>query len=535
MSNTSFSIEEIRKMITALRSDNKNERLHSISNLHFIARALGTVRTRNELLPYISETTDNSEEIWMIISEKLNYLIEEVGGSKEVGCILTLLKRVCEYEDNKVQRPALDTIISIGNKISQEDLSKIYLPLIKSWSDDMWHPLRSSSSDILCSLYYKFSDFDKLKLLSILPVLSTDSIILVRKNLIKSIIKLFSHKIDNQLIEILNKLILNLSSDESQAVLIEIPNLLSILPENFYEIKLNSSKLIFNSSKWQAKVALIESISKIFKENIPKDFILDLANKSSLDFSIEVRSSISRQLPYLYQSKCFEDDESFDQFLLLLSSDQNHHIKSFVGKSLGLIKNLSESILEKHLHLLLDDSDIQVKYSALESISLTGVCISLAIPYLSDIISLYNWRNRIHIAQLLPNLAKIVHQDFFSKNLINPLLILLSNESSNVRKSTIESLIKISLIYSKEWIILNIIPLIKKLFSSTDYQLREISIEIIFNLNLINECIDILNLAIKDIVPNVRIILARNSKKFGLTEIINKLINDNDPDVKFFL
>ena len=59
---TEFTIENITKMITAIRGDDRNEKKHALSNLHNIAKALGPERTRDELIPYTIEASDYDEE-----------------------------------------------------------------------------------------------------------------------------------------------------------------------------------------------------------------------------------------------------------------------------------------------------------------------------------------------------------------------------------------------------------------------------------------------------------------------------------------
>ena len=48
-------------MIDELKSDDKKKRIASVENLSTICIALGTERTRNELLPYIMDLMDDEE------------------------------------------------------------------------------------------------------------------------------------------------------------------------------------------------------------------------------------------------------------------------------------------------------------------------------------------------------------------------------------------------------------------------------------------------------------------------------------------
>ena len=69
----------IAVLIDELRTDDVPTRLRSISQLSTIAEALGPERTREELLPFISETVYDDDEVLLALAERLGKLVNEVG------------------------------------------------------------------------------------------------------------------------------------------------------------------------------------------------------------------------------------------------------------------------------------------------------------------------------------------------------------------------------------------------------------------------------------------------------------------------
>lgn len=67
------------------RDELKNEdvtlRINSIKRLGTIARALGEERTRNELLPFLTDSNDDDDEALLVLAEQLGEFLPYVGKS----------------------------------------------------------------------------------------------------------------------------------------------------------------------------------------------------------------------------------------------------------------------------------------------------------------------------------------------------------------------------------------------------------------------------------------------------------------------
>lgn len=63
-------------------------RLNSIKKLSTIALALGVERTRSELIPFLTETIYDEDEVLLALAEQLGTFTPLVGGSEFVHCLL---------------------------------------------------------------------------------------------------------------------------------------------------------------------------------------------------------------------------------------------------------------------------------------------------------------------------------------------------------------------------------------------------------------------------------------------------------------
>ena len=67
----SEDLYQIALLIDQLKHDDVQLRVNASSALVRIAQALGPERTRDELVPFLSETTDDDNEVLIVIAEKI--------------------------------------------------------------------------------------------------------------------------------------------------------------------------------------------------------------------------------------------------------------------------------------------------------------------------------------------------------------------------------------------------------------------------------------------------------------------------------
>ena len=532
--STSYSANEIREMIESLRADDTNSRLNAVGKIKTIARALGPSRTKNELIPYIAETVDNTEEVWLKVAEQMPQIIDEIGGIKEATVILQLLKQICEIEDPNVQTTASIMFFAISRKATQEELVNQFYPIIQSMCVDNWHPLRCAAAMIMCHTYALYPESHRKKLAIDFPSLAVDQMTIVRKSLASALPALIQTAKTKDQTDLVEKVLTTLAGDLSHSVLIEIPRAIADLPPEQKDLRVSAIKRVFSSPRWQARAVLADNLDKVFKgvDNCG-DIVKNIAQPASIDAAIEVRTSIARHLPFIFASKAFGEPE-FTKFVQCLSSDKDPSVRAAIAASIGSVDGAPKDLVEETLTLLLDDSENSVKVAALQSVAKTGLAVVPAAKHIQKIIKYANWRMKITIPQLLPQIAHTTTKEFFDENYMSLVESLLTNESADVRKNMVQYLPNIVKVYGDDWKKGSLVPVLTRIFDTIDYQIRQTVIESIFSVNLMAECSQILDKAVTDPVPNVRIVLAKYAADYKFVSITDKLAKDEDKDVAYF-
>ncbi|KAF3515131.1 hypothetical protein F2Q69_00007997 [Brassica cretica] len=114
-----------------IRNDDIQLRLNSIRRLSTIARALGEERTRKELIPFLSENSDDDDEVLLAMAEELGVFIPFVGGIEHAHVILPPLESLCTVEETSVREKAVDSLCKIGSQMKESDLVNSFVPLLK--------------------------------------------------------------------------------------------------------------------------------------------------------------------------------------------------------------------------------------------------------------------------------------------------------------------------------------------------------------------------------------------------------------------
>ena len=118
-------------LIDELKNDDIQLRLNSIHRLSTISRALGEERTRKELIPFLSENSDDDDEVLLAMAEELGVFIPFVGGIEHAHVILPPLESLSTVEETSVREKAVDSLCKIGSQMKESDLVDSFVPLVK--------------------------------------------------------------------------------------------------------------------------------------------------------------------------------------------------------------------------------------------------------------------------------------------------------------------------------------------------------------------------------------------------------------------
>jgi hypothetical protein len=84
--------EEARQAIDMLRGEDVSARVAAANRLEAVAAALGEERTRDELLPFITDGVDDEDEVLLAIASSLGKLVDHVGGPLHAHTLLPPLE-----------------------------------------------------------------------------------------------------------------------------------------------------------------------------------------------------------------------------------------------------------------------------------------------------------------------------------------------------------------------------------------------------------------------------------------------------------
>lgn len=171
----------IAVLIDELKNDDIQLRLNFICRLSTIARALGEERTRKELIHFLSENSDDDDEVLLAMAGELVVFIPFVGGVEHAHVLLPPLESLCTVEETCVREKVVDSLCKIGSEMRESDLVDSFVPLVKRLAAGEWFAARVSACGLFHVPYQGCTDVLKTELQSIYNQLCQDDMPMVRR------------------------------------------------------------------------------------------------------------------------------------------------------------------------------------------------------------------------------------------------------------------------------------------------------------------------------------------------------------------
>ncbi|QDZ19227.1 ARM repeat domain-containing protein [Chloropicon primus] len=158
MTESSEDLYPIAVLIDELKNDDIVIRLNSLRRLTIIAKALGPERTREELIPFLSESTEDEDEALTVLAEELGNFVPVVGGVKFAFHLLPPLESLATVEETVVREKAVESLCKIAEQMDGGALELHYIPLVTRLAKTEWFTARVSSCGLFAVAYEKSSD-----------------------------------------------------------------------------------------------------------------------------------------------------------------------------------------------------------------------------------------------------------------------------------------------------------------------------------------------------------------------------------------
>lgn len=125
---------QIALLVDQLRHDDVHHRVSAVQSVASIASALGTERTREELIPFLAESMDDEQEVLQAIAEKLGELVRYVGGREFAHLLLGPLESLVMNEQLSVRDAAIGSCETCAEQMPPDHLLAYYVPFITRYT-----------------------------------------------------------------------------------------------------------------------------------------------------------------------------------------------------------------------------------------------------------------------------------------------------------------------------------------------------------------------------------------------------------------
>jgi serine/threonine-protein phosphatase 2A regulatory subunit A len=146
----------IAVLLDELKNDDIKLRLNATRRLKTIAAALGPERTRSELLPFLTDTTDDDDEVLLALADELGHFVDEIGGPSHASCLMDPLESLTIVEETTVRDKAVQSLRLVSETVlaaSPVDADTLHVhhlfPLVRRLATAGYYTSRISA----CSLF----------------------------------------------------------------------------------------------------------------------------------------------------------------------------------------------------------------------------------------------------------------------------------------------------------------------------------------------------------------------------------------------
>ncbi|CCE65408.1 hypothetical protein TPHA_0L00520 [Tetrapisispora phaffii CBS 4417] len=593
-SNDNSDLHPLDLLMEELKHDDTANRVEAMRKLDTIALALGPQRTRDELIPFLTEVAqDDEDEVFAVLAEELGDFVPYLGGPEYANYLLAALEILASTEETLVRDTAVESLNKVAAQLSQEHLLHDFISVIEHLATADWFSSKVSSCGIFKSVIMRVED-DTLRknILALYFQLVQDETPMVRRAAAKNLpdmIDLLTTKIDLSTDEdwdYISSMFQKITTDNQDSVrLLGVDILISIL--KFFNIKKDDSHLddLLNScikltadDAWRVRYAIASKFDVLavqfvdeddkYTDELLKPFILLCEDNES-----DVRKAIAKKVATF--SGLLHDKAIINLQIIptvqSLSMDEDENVRASLALCItDLVKLLNKDEVTEHLLPLflnmLKDEFPDVRLNIIGNLKVVNEIIGIKtlseslLPAVSELAKDMNWRIRIAIIEYIPVLARQLGSELFDQQFSDLCISWLWDIVYSVREAAIENIKKLTEIFGSEWCKVEItdklINFDQELFQNFIYR-----ITILTTLIKIGTVIDmdplkkeilpfIISLA-QDEVPNIRFnvakglaeiatsLIKRDSKnkkliKEELLPVLENLVQDEDVDVNYF-
>uniref|UniRef100_A0A8C1DN18 Protein phosphatase 2, regulatory subunit A, beta a n=2 Tax=Cyprinus carpio TaxID=7962 RepID=A0A8C1DN18_CYPCA len=526
------SLYPIAVLIDELRNEDVQLRLNSIKKLSTIALALGVERTRTELLPFLTDTIYDEDEVLLALAEQLGNFTMLVGGPEYVHCLLPPLESLATVEETVVRDKAVESLRKISHEHSPVDLEVHFEPLVKRLASGDWFTSRTSACGLFSVCYPRVSSTVKAEIRQHFRTLCSDDTPMVRRAAASKLGE-FAKVLELEYVKSdIISLFTALASDEQDSVrLLAVEagvSIATLLPQEDLEaLVMPTLRQAAEDKSWRVRYMVADKFSDLQKAvgpEITKNDLVPAFQNLLKDCEAEVRAAAANK------------------------------VKEFCE---NLPEDSRETIIMTHILPCVKCPEVRLNIISNldcvnEVIGIRQLSQSL-LPAIVELAEDAKWRVRLAIIEYMPLLAGQLGVEFFDEKLNSLCMAWLVDHGScyNVEAATC-NLMKLVEKFGAEWAQNTIVPKVLGMANDPNYLHRMTTL---FCINALSEVcgqeittkhmLPVVFKMSNDQVANVRFNVAKSLQKIGpvldsnclqteVKPVLEKLASDQDMDVKYF-
>lgn len=540
--NDTMSDEElypISVLIEELKSDDVSIRLNSIRRLSTIALALGDTRTRTELLPFLSDSLDDEDEVLLAFAEELSKFVPLVGGAEHAHAILMPLEALAQVEETVVHDEAVKALNIIGGQLSPAHIEQHFVPLIKKLAAEVGWAARVSACGLFAVIFGKVSAGCQKELIAQFKKLVEDDMPMVRRSAAANLGALAAASNQNVVKSDFMELFSRLVADEQDNVRpLAVESILSfghmLSQEDKLALLVQPLHQASKDRSWRVRYVVAEKhseLEQVLGKEIARTELTPMLVRLLQDQEKEVRTQAALRVPTICKDLDLADRQTIINTNVIrhvtdLCSDQSQHVRVAMasvlldlGPVLGKEKSI-ETLVPLFIRLLKDDYfDVRLniisKLDTLQTVVGKDVVTSKILAEVAALAEDPQWRVRLAICEQMPLLAKSLQADGFDSSklsLSGVCLNWLQDNVFSVREKASESIALLVKHFGSAWGAERIFPRLTAMGAEKAYLSRLTCVQ-----------------AVRRLAPNVDTAAATQT----LLPICMKLTKDGVPNVRF--
>lgn len=537
-------------LMDELKHDDVSNRVQAMQKLDTIALALGTDRTRDELIPFLKEVAqDDEDEVFAILAEQLGHFVPLVGGSENAEILLPVLEVLAATEEPVVRDRAVASLNEIASQLSPTQIKESFYPLVEGLADTEWFSSRVSSTGLFKSVIVKVDESTRKTLLITYSKLVHDEGPMVKRAAathLPEIVDLLTANPDSSNEEdwdLISSMFQSLTTDKQDSVkFLSVDVLISILQffnsrndRSHHADLLSSALQLIQDPSWRVRYMAADRFEKLavqFKGD--EQQIAELIEpflELLKDNEGEVRKAIAKQLPGF--GKLLDKNVLLEKVLPQvdeLSNDPSEIVRSALASEItGLTPLLDRDVVVENLLpiflTMLKDEFPEVKLNIISKLKIVNDVIGMDLlaqslmPAISELAKDKQWRVRLAIIEYIPLLADQLGVSFFDEELSDLVLSWLLDSVYSIREAAVTNLEKLAKIFGSKWADTEIIDRILKsdesLFNNFVYRLTSLFtltrlIPVVDKEIVLEKILPFVNKLAQDHVPNIRFNVAKS-------------------------